>query len=195
VPLIVANTYQLTMNGQMGDHNWANVMHFNPTGTPIISIQDAAEAFFTNYDVELGASMQNVVRFNSVSYVDLSSPTGDSGTYVPPAAGSGSATGESVPPNVSVLAQWTATGGRSQRNGRSYLPGLDESSVDGTGTINPTTTDAWSANLVSFADAMDADGLSLCIVSASGTDTGVARTVTGMACSNLVATQRRRVRR
>lgn len=193
--LVVDNCYQLTMNGTIGAQNrpFANVMHFEPTGTPI-DVVAAAAAFYDVYTADLNDHAQNTVSYTSVSYVDLSSETGDSGVYIPPAIATGEASGEAVPPNVCVLATWIATGGRAYRNGRSYFPGADESSVDASGELNSATVNLWQADCESFLTNIDAEGLALCVVSRTSPSSGITRTVTGVAVQSQMATQRRRLR-
>lgn len=193
--LIVANTYQLTMNGTIGDANrpFANVMHFEALGTPI-TVQAAAEAFYTAYTESLNAHSQNSTSYESVSFVDLGSATGDSGVYLPPAIATGEANGSAVPPNTCVLATWIATGGRAYRNGRSYFPGADESSVDASGQLNAATVNLWQQDAELFLDKTFAEDLALCVVSRTSPSTGIARTVTGVAIQSQMATQRRRLR-
>lgn len=194
MPLVVANTYQLTINGVIdSDRPWANVFHVTPLGAGAPTVQEAALAMLDDCYPELMFHMQNTLVAVSCSYVDLSSTTGDSGTLTstqPQGQGGGAA----VPPNLSVLVRWSATGGRSQRSGRSYLPGLDESSIDSKGVINAPTVTNWQTDVDNFMAAVQTANLALGIVSKSSPTTGIFRTVLDGSVQNRGATQRRRLR-
>lgn len=192
--LIVANTYQLSINGTlMGDRPFTNVFHVTPLGSGAPTVQEAANSMIEDCYPELMTHMQNSVVAQNCGYVDLSSSTGDSGT-VSPSQPQGQANGNAVPPNTCWLAKWTATGGRSQRSGRSYLPGLDESSVDAAGRITSGLVSNLQADVDDFLTALQAADLALVIVSKTGASTGVARTVLNGTVQDRAATQRRRLR-
>lgn len=193
--LIVENTYQLTLNGTIGSHNWANVFHVMPAGAGAPTVVEAAESLFDAYVQEMGNNISDFVKMDSVSYVDLSSATGDSGTWFPTAQQAGSESSQSVPPQVSVLVSWLATGGRAQRNGRSYIPGVNEAVVDSFGALSGAAQTAWQSNVDLFLDALQTADLIPVVVSRTSPSTGVARTILGGAVQLQTATQRRRSRR
>ncbi len=194
MPIVVNNTYQLSVNGTIGEQPWANVFHVQLLGgappTPI----EAADLMFATYVDQFCLLQGDGVFVNSVSYVDLDSLTGDSGTYVPETPGQGAAVNNQVPPNVAFLGTWVALGGRAYRNGRTYFPGGDESSVDDSGVISGPVVENWAEAMTAFRVVLDGGSLALSIVSKTSETTGIARTVTGEAMQSRVATQRRRVR-
>lgn len=192
--LIVADTYQLSVNGHQEDRPWTNVFHAMPSGSPALTAEEAAEAMFVAYTENISSVQCTIVQTESVSYVDLSSSTGDSGTYVPADPVPGDNDSASVSPAVSVLVHWAATGGRAYRNGRSYIPGIQEASVDGGGDIDGSSLAGWSSKLTAFWEDLDAAGLILCVVSRTSPSAGIARTITGVSVDGRVATQRRRQR-
>lgn len=194
--LIVANTYQLTLNGSNGANvRFANVFHFEKLGLDPPTILEATQVFYDAYADAFASYIMDEYTFDSVSYVDLSSSTGDSGTTTPTGAHHGTGTGNAAPPQVSLLITWQATGGRSQRNGRSYLPGIDEGSIDTVGQVSGGYADGATVAANDFLETMDAAGLSGVVVSRTSPSTGTARTITGGLCQRQVATQRRRNRR
>jgi hypothetical protein len=192
--LVVANCYQITVNGNQDGHTWANVFHVQPAGAGAPTVVEAAETLFDAYTDNITPIQCTNITVSSANYVDLSSTTGDSGVYTPVASQIGGNASASVPPNTAVLFHWQATGGRSQRPGRSYIPGIQEASVNGAGIIDGGSLDGWIEAQVNFLGDLSTGDLILSIVSKSSPTTGTARTVIGNGVDSLVATQRRRLR-
>lgn len=100
--------------------------------------------------------------------------------------------GAAAPPNVSVLvAKVTAAGGRKGR-GRMFVPGFPEGLIDAGGIVNPTQLTSLQAAFDDFYDTIT--GLDFPLVLLHG-DSTTPTTITSFVVQNLVATQRRRLRR
>jgi hypothetical protein len=111
-------------------------------------------------------------------------------TSTSPAAG-GTVGGGSVPPNSAyLLKKTTALGGRKHR-GRSYIPGVPREWVDGSGAISTTHQTAVNNAALAFLDFIAAADTSMQLLH---TDTTTPDEVTAWTCSQLLATQRRRLR-
>jgi hypothetical protein len=107
-----------------------------------------------------------------------------------PAAG-GTVGGGSVPPNSAyLLKKTTALGGRKHR-GRSYIPGVPREWVDGSGAISTTHQTLVNNAALAFLDFIAAADTSMQLLH---TGTELPDEVTAWTCSQLLATQRRRLR-
>lgn len=195
MPGVIADCYQLSLNGHVETRPFANVFHCELLGASPPEPVLAAEILYEAYATAFADHMQDEWVYDSVSYVDLRTADGDSGTYVPPALSHGTATGNGASPQVAALIRWSAVGGRAQRSGRTYLPGIDEGSISSDGNLTTGLRDAITADAAQFMTELTAGDLGLCLVSrVGGATTGTVRTITGGQCQTVVATQRRRVR-
>jgi hypothetical protein len=106
----------------------------------------------------------------------------------------GTAVGETPPPNVTLLVRkGTALGGRKNR-GRIFAPAalISESQIDKTGVVDPTyqgiVQDYWD----NFLEAMGASDVPMVLLHSTP---GLPTPVSSVTLENMVATQRRRLRR
>lgn len=193
---IISDCIQISVRGTQPTGSWANVFHFIELGTPGGSTQGLAEDFVQIYCDNLRKAMTAQITVVDAAYVDLSSVTGDSGV-VAPATGpfTGGQGGFGAPTNVAMLISWGATGSRSQRNGRTYLPGVDEDQVDTSGNL----TSGFKTEIQGYVDDFVADlqtaNMALVINSKTGTGSYEPRTITSWTVDSRVATQRRRLRK
>lgn len=109
----------------------------------------------------------------------------------------GGDTASPMPPNVAyLLRKGTAMPGRSQR-GRMYLPGVSEPSVDGTGNVLMAKITAIAAGVQGWGVARNAAHFIPHLLhgpNKAGVQPAPTQ-ITTISCDNLVATQRRRLRR
>ena len=151
----ITNAVEVVWNWSVGSSTRHNVTHLNaPVGFAVTTAnaQLFANALGTHITQSLlvGHFASSIV-FNGVSLRDLRSVdqplVPSSGPTVP-----GTATGESLPPQVSeVVTLRTAKVGRANR-GRIYLPPLDEGSNDASGRIAAaakTALDGFAQGLLS----------------------------------------------
>lgn len=193
---IVADCLQVSMKGTHPPGVWANVMHFQLLGgappDPLAAAQLALDAFCDH----IMPMVSSFATCTGADFADLSSLSGVSGSVTPtggPQAGSGS--GTSQPSSVAVLVTWTALGTRSQRNGRSYIVGVPEEATTSDGLLTGGAFAAWQDSVDDFLDALQDADLGLVVLSKSGASAGDVRTVLGGAVQQLLATQRRRLRK
>lgn len=99
-----------------------------------------------------------------------------------------------TPPNVAVLLRKvTGLGGRKNR-GRMYWPSVAESTIDDTGTLLGSTITAFNDIWETWKDLWETtEGLGQQVILHQSETAPTP--ITGYACQNLAATQRRRLRR
>lgn len=193
--VVCDNTYQLSVNGHQGPRNWTNVFHVELLGASPPAVADAADVIRAAYRDDIMPWLTQDAVADSVNYVDLSSLDGESGQISWAGDSSGDDTSGSMSPQTAYLVHWYASGGRAYRNGRSYLPGVAESSVDNNGAVDSGKISALEGGLVSFiGDLFDAD-LQLCVVSYNKTSNEwFPRSISAGLVDTRTATQRRRNR-
>ena len=195
MPIVAANTYQISVNGTAGGRNWANVFHTQRLGATPPDVEDAAAILGDAYAETILPLLTDSVRCTTVAYVDLSSLSGDSGSIPwPNAEDVGGDTGAPAPMQVAYLVRWNATGGRAQRNGRSYLPGVNEQAVGDAGVVDTDKLNALTEAANDFIIALQTGDLSLSVISRVDGDTYSPRAIGSGVCDTRVATQRRRLR-
>lgn len=180
------------------------------TGTREDAILDQAHIIFEQWADQVIPALVNDLTLNRVRWVDLNSLTGstgevtDGGAFTAPVAGGSS--GDPLPANVSMLVTKVAPGGgRSTRSGRWYIAGLSEGSTDGANgnLIGSSLLTEWAGIWEDFLAAVNQDGSYDSRMVVVHTQTiGDADPVylsksiiTDLAPQQLLATQRRRLRR
>lgn len=193
---IVADCLQVSIKGTHAPRPWANVMHFQLLGATPPDPEAAAQLVLDAYCDTLTVPMSSFSQVTSADYADLSSLSGISGSVTPTGGPqNGSASGTSQPSNVAVLVKWAALGTRAQRNGRSYFVGVPEEATTSDGLLTSGALSGWVSAVTNFIDALQDADLGLVVLSKSGPSAGDVRTVTGGEPQQLLATQRRRLRK
>jgi hypothetical protein len=193
---IISDCTQITVRGNQPSGEFANVFHTIGLGGAPPDPETMAESLIIAYcDTILTVLTAQVVVIDA-AYVDLSSPSGVSGVVTPPGGSqTGGAGGFGAPMNTALLITWPAIGSRTQRNGRTYLPGVDEDQVDTAGLITSGYQDDINEQIGLFRDALQAEDMALVVNSKAPGGTYTPRTITGGSVAGRVATQRRRLRR
>lgn len=195
MPIVAPNTYRLAVVGTAGGRTWANVFHTQRLGSSPPEVADAAAILGDAYADTILPLLTDSVTCTGVNYVDLSSLSGDSGTIPWPAAeDSGGDGGAPAPMQVAYLMRWNAAGGRAQRNGRSYFPGVNEQAVLDNGTVETDKLNALTSAANDFITALQTGDLGLSVISSVDGDTYAPRAISAGICDTRVATQRRRLR-
>ena len=193
---LVAPCVQVTVRGTMDLHNWANVFHVEPAET--IGPNGQALAVLDAYVNDLLPLLTNDVQVVDAAYVDLQDVDGSSGVVSPTAGPDliGGVAAPACPPNTTYLVRYGGLSARGVRNGRSYLPGVREDEVSNGGVITPeTTADVQAAATTFISDVLaNADGPLVTLHTPEVGDPFVSE-ILGCAVSNVVATQRRRLRK
>lgn len=114
-------------------------------------------------------------------------------------AGAGSAAGDAVPPNISLLvSKFTALGGHKGR-GRMFIPGLVEGQVQTGGIIVAGSLTSLQNSFNWMLNQMDTNGIDMHLLHrydpAKGESPRAPSQVTSLVVSSTVATQRHRLRR
>lgn len=193
--VICADTYQLSVHGTVAGRPWANVFHTLKLGATPPDVADAAQLMLDTYCSTLCSNLHQDVTVLGCNYVDLDSDDGESGDYTTvPGDNTGDITGDMTPVNTCFLVQWSASGGRRYRNGRTYLPGVPEGAVNNAGGVSSGYRTDLGSNINDFlGDLFDGD-LQLCIVSKATEVDWIPRSISGGAIAATAATQRRRMR-
>jgi len=194
VPIIAENCFQLSVNGDQQGRPWTNVFNVQLLGGTPPDVVDAAALMADAFIETIHTRQSSVCRVLSVSYVDLRTLDGESGTYTLTTPSPGGSGNTPAPPQVALLAKWQASGGRAFRNGRSYICGIPEVQIDSGGLIEAEDLEAWDEQLGEFLTELDTAELGLVVLSGTDTSDVTVRTVTGHAVDARCATQRRRNR-
>ena len=193
---IISDCQQITVRGNQPSGDWANVFHVIGLGGSPPDLETAAQTLLDQYCETILTVLTAQITVVDAAWVDLSSLSGASGV-VTPAGGSqsGSATGFGAPTNTAILITWAALGTRTQRNGRTYLPGVDEDLVDTAGLLTSGYQTDINDQVQAFLEALDFASIALVVNSKATGGSYEPRTITGGSVSGRVATQRRRLRR
>ena len=185
---------RVTMSGTVGGRPYANVLHGIVTGagTEVGLATDIANAYTEN----IMPFLCPTVQLTAANFVDISSLDGASGP-VPGWLGprSGENTGEGAPPNVCYLGHLYSGGTRTQRNGRIYLPGVLETTVNGSGELTESQQTGCTAVMQDMLEEIVAgDNGEWAVLSKGSLDAYLVRAIAETGCDRVVATQRRRLR-
>jgi hypothetical protein len=160
-------------------------------------------------------NLPSQVKFTGARFLDIDSEDGHGGFQAPiaghPITGGGSPA--LTTPNIAILIHKQCVHSRSERNGRTYMPGVAELAVDEAGTLATADKNAWQTAFTNFKN--DVDGglffppatVALRVVHVAG-HTGVPQPgfpdglpnewsssdITSFQVDSKVATQRRRLR-
>jgi len=195
-PIVAENAVQVSFGGTYGTRNWAHVVggFITGTGTAEGLARDIVQSYLDNVMPVLASS----VNLSTARYVDLRTLDGDSGPISGltgfPASGGGGDNG--APPNVTYLLRLEISGGRASRNGRMYLPGVNEAEVNGFGVIDSEQVDGLNiATGNFFTDITAGDNGYLGVLGKTSTGSYLMRSVIDVNVDTKVATQRRRLRK
>lgn len=214
---------QFTIDGAWsGGRDMKNVLQYIITPQVGIARADAvgrqAVIVADRWNVNLLPTLPNNYTFEGVTFIDLATATGSTGS-VPPPGGSpivGGSVAEAATPNVSVIIDKDVQAGRGSRRGRLYLPPPAESTVNESGVINAASVTTYSALLSAFlveTNVVTSDDDDFILASQMVTITwptvdvaqplikrpdpdgvGDTNVVLNMICQSVVGTQRRRLR-
>lgn len=211
-PAVIGGVCQFTYKGTSTLRPWAVVLHFDID----TDIGDARNAAIVDQAKVLNNAWFNHIRpvtstgaqLNETCWLDLDSLTGSSGcsaeTDLPadiPA--SGTHTGDVMAMNCAVLMTKTVAGGRSRRKGRTFWPGVSETDQNNS-QLTPTAITAWETAVAGWLNASNQESTGLpggatyssrlVVPHLSGASSPGFSEITALNISNLLATQRRRMR-
>lgn len=184
------------------------IFNENLTTTRNEAIEDQAEIISNRWSVDVFAHLANNLVMETVSWVDLNSSSGSTGSVAFESGDTGAEpTDQAYQPNTAFLVSKVIGGhARGARNGRMYLAGMHEgqSADDGSLVISDVQTDLDSF----FGNINQDNGLTdpaytsrLCVVhlgpKPAGPDDdwpGTSSDVTQLVVQPVAATQRRRLR-
>lgn len=194
-PIVAENAMQCTVFGTQGSRTWANVIggFITGAGTADGLADDIAQAYIDNIMPVLAST----VTLSGARFVDLRDLDGESGpvsgAITFPVSGGGGNNG--APPQVAYLVTMVVGGGRTTRNGRMYLPGVNENEVDGLGVIDSDQVAGMQAAVTGFLqDVTEGDNGDVGVLGKLSTGDYLMRSVSSGQVQNRVATQRRRLR-
>ena len=196
MPLVVADTLQVAINGVTADGPFVNVLHVAKDGT--LSEYEQATAVLDSYETNLMPVLCNSIVVDRAYFLDLSSGSGVSGvTFGTGGTGVVGGVGvQALPPQNAYLVKLGGLSTRGTRNGRMYLPGVRSDEVDDRGDISSTTQGVVTAAVADFlSDVLANANQPLVIVhNPAGGPTSTTEVLGGF-CEVAVATQRRRLKR
>lgn len=205
MPITVNDVVQVTIKTVLEGKNAMNVTHWR-VGRPIEpgDSRDIAIKVLGAYQDELLPFLSSSLDVVGADYVDLDSIEGDSGS-IGPVSGkddSGSASAASLPPNTALLVRKHTEGGRATRGGRMYLMGIPEGEVNNNGTLVSASVTGWNTAVDAFLSEVNEppgedSEIAMCVVRRPPGNTGEGESfdVVNLSASELMATQRERMRR
>jgi hypothetical protein len=136
--------------------------------------------------------MGNIADGVILSQVTVKNGPNDTGGFGEQSANIvGSASGAGYSPNTAYLLRKTTDLGGREGRGRLFWPGVNETDIDGTGTVAPARISALQTDCNAFLTALAANAVPMVLLHNSAT---VPTDVIGLICEPKVATQRRRLR-
>lgn len=192
----VENVVGVEMRYSWNDEPVENTLYFhNDSGWSPANLQTLGEALMEWWFQELRPFQASTCIMREIYIRDLTTETGWNGTYTPADPGNGTATGESLPNNCTLVISFrTGRVGRSYR-GRNYAVGLVEAFA-----LNTYATPVYAAAMVTAYQNMETY-LSLTpfahVVVSRYTNnaprvTGLAQTVTAYLVTDLAMDSQRR---
>lgn len=164
--LIAPGVCRYTINGVYSDRPVANIVDVKIDTTG--SVQDRADKVFdcagriiNAWKTRVLPLVQGNYIFQSVSWVDLNSESGSTGSRTSTSTTTlplpGTATGDDFPGNVAALIRKTIQGQRGFRAGRLYLAGLSEANTDPAvpNAIIAAATATITTAMTNFAEDVD----------------------------------------
>jgi hypothetical protein len=211
-PIVIGGICRFSYEGTYFGRPWANVLHFD-IDTDIgdaraDAIRDQAKVLNNEWIDHWAPILNQNVRFDRTSYVDLDSLTGITGDSTQVDAprvlpSFGAKTADPSAANLAVLVRKNVSGGRSARPGRIYVLGLQEADADGN-NLFPTIASGWQAGMTNWLNAVnqESSGLPggatyssrLAVTHVPATSPPTFGVVQSLSVDSLLATQRRRLR-
>lgn len=209
--LVVNGICRFAFEGFYIDRPWVNICDMQLDTTGAIYDRDdwafqTAGRLINGWVDHLADRVSESLVLNQVSWVDLDSATGSTGSrtvtseHELPEAGFHPA--EPLPGNLSVLITKNTNAGRGTRSGRWYQAGLTEPQVVDNSLI-PATVDMWQDSFNAFktyieepSDPIGGAQRHMAVVHTTGDNpqTGTFTTVDSLTVNPRLATQRRRLR-
>jgi len=211
MPIVFPNVVRMAFRGVWTNgQEVVNVLDLDITGTGGVSRGEAVDETMAdavqNWQTQLvGVRFPNNYTFLGADWVDLDSIDGRTG-FEPPDAGSpvvGPGTSAMFGPQAAlVVSKVCASRTRGRRDGRWYMPGATEASVDENGVVLTAARNEWRTACLNFRDNVNQtalpDGRNVTIgvlsdPAAPGLDPAF-MPITDFQVRPLVGTQRRRLR-
>lgn len=193
--LIIDNGTHLSINA-----HWTNGHKINNTffyQRVENSPQQAAQDVLDNWQDHIVPLMLNNYQLDSISYVDLNSADGITGTipYDPAKPHNGPDDAGGPPPHTCRLIHKNCDARRGGRNGRLYIGPCGNSQIDEDGTVSTAMRALVDTNFAAFlAGTSDAAGYIAVLHTGAGAPPSSSK-VLSYNCDAKVAVQRRRIGR
>jgi len=221
---VVPDVCRFAINQSLDGRAVVNVldMQIDTTGSTLSrneAIEQQAEIIATNWVGDVFPYIVNDVVLNSVTFVDLNTPTGVTGEVVTTETGTlpqaAAGTASPLPSNAAVLVTKQVSSARGRRNGRMFVAGIGEDRTTTTNgnELDPTNQADLNSAFSAFLSGINQNdtsiygfesGLVVVHVLTRGTPsqpglpgpplTGGYNVVTALAVQKRLATQRRRLR-
>ena len=210
---MIGGVCRFTLHGTIHGRQWAQIldMHIDSAsgGDRDDHVKDQAQVLLNAWIDNIKTQVSNQCILTSVSWVDLDSASGSTGSRsdataprVMPAPGL--AAGNPLAGHSAVLIKKQAIGGRGARSGRWYLPGMDESDFTAN-TMVGSVKAALQAKVGTFLSAINQSGKipvlgggtydsELVVVHTPQSGPASTSKVTAFTVDSTMATQRRRLR-
>lgn len=168
------------------------------------AIVDQATILANEWNNTLGEHLVDDLKITEVSWVDLNTEDGETGSHAITSGNTGGEAGAPASPQVCILVKKIVGGSRGTRTGRMFLPGVPEGNVSAIGVVDTSiyqpdvddwrsaveqdagmTEPAYDSRIVVVHTKVDVD---------TGERTSSYSTITELLVETLAATQRHRLR-
>lgn len=213
--IIVGGVCRYTVHGRVLGHTWANIidMHIDTLfgGVRDVNVVDQGNIILEEYGDAWATQLSSSWFLDSVSWVDLDSASGTTGSTTVGSEGTvspraGGIAGEGANPGSAALTIKQTASQRGRHRGRMYVAGLTESQVAGDSIVAGSLT-ALQTAANAFLSAINQSGHTpvlpgggaynseLVVVHAPPGEPASYSKVNALQVQALLATQRRRLRR
>jgi len=205
------NANRIALQGTLGPHNWACILHNQWSGSnPSTSSQNAfASQIGTAWGAHMASLFLSNVVLATVDVVDLTSSVGAGGSAAP--ASAGSASGNEIAASAAILINYPSSFRYRGGHPRTYLPPGSQADLTNSATWSSTfvtaVTTAWGAFIaaalpLNYAGTIYGGQCAVSYVSASYNPTpphyrsnGLIMPISSFTVEAEVASQRRRIGR
>lgn len=156
----VPNVLKVVLSGTLGSQNWAIVLHesWSGGGPSVADLDTYATALEASWSTNMKSIFPSDVVLTQIKVTDLTSSTGNQGTWSGSVAGTGS--GQINSGNAAVLLNYPSSFRYRGGHPRTYLPPATAADLTNSNTWNGTLTGAVTTGWTAFCVTMNTSSYS-----------------------------------
>lgn len=152
------NVVEIAVRATLQGRPHVNVFHMFNEESSTVSDETIVSDFATNWQEHILDKLHTGYKLISFDWYSMDPDDNNSGSFSPHAAlpVAGAVVNSPLPPNVAVLVKKnTANRPRGKRDGRMFLGGQNETTVDEFGNLTPAEVDSWNTVLGAFYNGIE----------------------------------------